>query len=375
MIPLTFWMNVPSFYQEEMFKALTDSEEVDLQVVYAGELPADRQKLGWRTALSNYSFHILNAQNRIGDAVQIARRDKERFHIVNGIWAEPAFAAALLTLGLAQSSFAIYSEASNPQLSDSVLKARLKRLFGGWIARKSKGLLSVSHLSSDFYKRFGFTDALNYPFGYFQPSYPQSSSRPDSQTSDEQIEIIFVGQVVPRKGIDILIEALVPLFAERPGLHLTIVGDGDQVPDLRERVSSEGFAGRVSFEGVLPSDQVRARMATADLLALPSRFDGWGLVVNEAFSVGIPVIVSDRCGAADIVRQGINGYVFRNEDVLDLGTCIEDFLNNKQKWPEMRAAALDTGQSISIEAVTPYLISCINHMMGQEMAKPTPPWA
>jgi hypothetical protein len=81
------------------------------------------------------------------------------------------------------------------------------------------------------------------------------------------------------------------------------------------------------------------------------------------------------CGAADIVHHGINGYIFRSEDVLDLRACLRDFLNSKHKWSKMQAAALDTGQSVSIEAVTPYLVACINHMMGRVMDKPVPPWA
>jgi glycosyltransferase involved in cell wall biosynthesis len=375
MIPLTIWMNMPSFYQEDLFKSLVDSGEVELQVVYARDLPVDRQKLGWQTELAHYPYHILTAQNRIGDAVQIARRSKGRFHIVNGIWAEPAFAAALLILGLTRSPFAIYSEASDPQGSSFFPQKQIKKLCARWVANKTKGLLSVSHLSSDFYGQFGFTDALNYPFGYFLPGYSQSVSQPAPHTNDAQVEIIFVGQIVPRKGTDILIEALLPLFAEHKGLHLTIVGGGEQAPALRERVSSEGIGGRVSFEGVLPSNQVRSRMATADLLVLPSRFDGWGLVVNEAFSVGIPVIVSGMCGAADIVQHGVSGYVFRSKDALDLRACLRDFLNSKHKWSKMRAAALDTGQSVSIEVVTPYLIACINHMLGRTMEKPVPPWA
>ena len=63
---------------------------------------------------------------------------------------------------------------------------------------------------------------------------------------------------------------------------------------------------------------MQACIAAADLLALPSRWDGWGLVVNEALAVGVPVIASNACGASDLIRQDVNGYVFTSEDAASL---------------------------------------------------------
>ena len=110
------------------------------------------------------------------------------------------------------------------------------------------------------------------------------------------------------------------------------------------------------------------------MLVLPSRWDGWGMVVNEAFSVGVPVIVSDHCGAADLVRSGVNGYVFRSGDASDLHHCLSDFLDKKSDWPRFRANAAETGGRISVEEVAPYLIRCLRHMTGSLDERPSPPW-
>src|SRR5262249_31919063 len=143
---------------------------------------------------------------------------------------------------------------------------------------------------------------------------------------------------------------------------------------LQQEIRERGLDTKVRFEGVMPSADVPARLATADLVVLPSRGDGWGMVINEAFSVGVPVVVSDRCGASDLVRNGFNGYVFRSDDASDLRRCLTDFLNKRDEWGQFRSNARATGESISAEAVGPYLLDCVKHMTGELRQRPEPPW-
>jgi glycosyltransferase involved in cell wall biosynthesis len=119
---------------------------------------------------------------------------------------------------------------------------------------------------------------------------------------------------------------------------------------------------------------IQSRIALADVLVLPSRWDGWGMVVNEALTAGVPVIVSDRCGAADLIQHGVNGFVFRSEDVDGLRQCLRKFLDNVDKRPAMRSAAAITGRAVSAEAAAPYLIECLKHMAGESHTRPAPPW-
>jgi len=77
-----------------------------------------------------------------------------------------------------------------------------------------------------------------------------------------------VGQLIHRKGVDILIEAMRPLFAEYPDLHLTLIGAGDKAAQLEKQAAASGLQGRIVFEGALPSGRIQARLAAADLLAL-----------------------------------------------------------------------------------------------------------
>jgi glycosyltransferase involved in cell wall biosynthesis len=372
-IPLTIWMNIPSFYQNDLFEALAASGQVELQVIFARNVPQDRVNLGWTIPATDRSYRFLNERSPVLDAIRIAWRHRRRLHIVNGIWAEPAFAAALSVLRLTGAQYAVYAEAPDPRPTSGHFKRTLKMTFGRWIARNARAsVLAISHYARHFYSALGFADERIYEFGYFRAGYVPSDN--GIKSGKTGVEVFFVGQLVERKGIDLLVAAVQPLFGAYPELHLTLVGDGIERAVLEQSVRDAGCQNRIVFEGMLSSDRVRERMANADALVLPSRWDGWGVVVNEAFSVGIPVIVSDACGAADLVRHGENGYVFRSGDVQSLRECLRRFVDSAANRTRLRAVAAETGLSISSDAVAPYLVKCLRHMMDRCADKPVPPW-
>ncbi|HZE73101.1 MAG TPA: glycosyltransferase family 4 protein [Pyrinomonadaceae bacterium] len=373
MIQLTVWMNMPSFYQADFFRSLLASEEIDLQVIYARRLPADRLQLGWEDDLHGYPYKFLSPRRREIDAIKLAWSQSDRIHIVNGIFGEPSFTFTCAALALRGSTYLIHSEASDPSTPRSLARRMAKSALGSILTRRAAGVLSISRLAEDFYRSLKVPEEKIYAFGYFRHN-GRAINSPSPSKDNNRIEIIYIGQLVRRKGIDILLEALRPLFAQHRNLFLTIVGTGEMQTALQAQVEALGLDGRVLFEGAINSDSVPARLAGADLLVLPSRWDGWGLVVNEAFSAGVPVVVSDRCGAADLVRQGINGYVFRNESVAELRACLSAFLDAKTNRPQLEASALGTASSISTEAVAPYLINCLKHITGLVKEKPLPPW-
>jgi glycosyltransferase involved in cell wall biosynthesis len=367
-------MNMPSFHQDDVFTALAQSGEIDLEVIFAEKLTSDRVRLGWKASLDGYRYRILNGKFSLLQAMRMAWSERDRLHVVNGIWAEPAFAAALCVLCMSGSAFAIHSEAPDPSQPLSWPKRMLRQTFGKWIARRAAGILAVSHFATDFYAQLSARHERIYPFGYFRAS-ADSPHASEISTSQERTEVIFVGQLIRRKGLDILLEAMQPLFAEYPDLHLTVVGAGEDRLALQALIGEAGIEERITFAGVLPAEQIPARVSAAQVLVLPSRWDGWGMVVNEAISVGVPVIVSDQCGASDLIRHGVNGHIFRSEDVEDLRRCICEFLGRANERASVRSAVAITAQTISAEVAARYMIECMNHMIGARGERPIPPWA
>ena len=156
------------------------------------------------------------------------------------------------------------------------------------------------------------------------------------------LQILYVGQLIPRKRVDLLLRAFSRL--DVPTAHLRLIGQGREEPALRRLANQLGIADRVDFSPGLPNAETVAAMAAADVLVLPSRFDGWGAVVNEALMVGTPVICSNRCGASDEIENGRNGYVFEagSADALleRLRQFCEDFHWNRAELATAETARL-----------------------------------
>jgi glycosyltransferase involved in cell wall biosynthesis len=117
--------------------------------------------------------------------------------------------------------------------------------------------------------------------------------------------VIWVGALQPVKNVDAL-TAVWPRVAERvPAARLTVVGDGPLAPQVQALVARD--PDRVEWHPRLPADEVAARFDEASVLFLPSRSEGLGRVILEAFARGRPVVASDLGGIVDLIENGVNG--------------------------------------------------------------------
>lgn len=129
---------------------------------------------------------------------------------------------------------------------------------------------------------------------------------------------LFVGSGFARKGLEAAIEAL--RLANNPSYWLVVVGTDRE----RERYAAQAAAlgDRVRFVG--GKQDVRPLYAAADCLILPSRYDPFPNTVLESFAMGLPAIVSSRCGAAEIVERGVNGWVCEPDDARGIATLMKE---------------------------------------------------
>ena len=151
--------------------------------------------------------------------------------------------------------------------------------------------------------------------------------------------IVFVGQLIPQKGVDLLIE-VVRRISESTGqpLYLKIAGAGHQRSAL-ERLATDVLPGQVEFLGQV--EDVPTLFRSADLAVFPSRWqEAFGFVVAEAMACGTPVITSDAGGIPEVVgRDGRFGLVFRNGDVEDLERQLRLIIADPERRARMRQAA------------------------------------
>jgi glycosyltransferase involved in cell wall biosynthesis len=135
------------------------------------------------------------------------------------------------------------------------------------------------------------------------------------------VDVLFSGQLIERKGVDLLIRSFAQISDRVPELRLQLLGTGAAINAFRNMVPFE-LRDRIQFLGFQEPASLPRIFAGADIFILPSRHDGWGVVVNEALGAGLPIIVSDRVGARDLVENGRNGFVTKAGDVDDLANAL-----------------------------------------------------
>jgi glycosyltransferase involved in cell wall biosynthesis len=158
-------------------------------------------------------------------------------------------------------------------------------------------------------------------------------------TSSEKT-ILWLGQVVLRKGIQYLISAARMLQAER--LRFVVAGPiGISTEAVRSAPSN------VSFVGPITRDQISSLYRSADLFVLPTLSDGFGVTQVEAMAHGVPVIATANCG--EVVEHGENGLIVRARDPNALAQAIVELAFDADRLGAMSAAAIETSKRFSIQ--------------------------
>jgi phosphatidylinositol alpha-1,6-mannosyltransferase len=130
------------------------------------------------------------------------------------------------------------------------------------------------------------------------------------------------------KGLDELLEAIALVRTTFPNLHLVVVGQGDDLPRLGKLALDCGVADSVHFLGKISRDELAACYANADVFAMPSTGEGFGLVFLEAMAFAKPVIATACGGTTDLVENGINGLLVPPGDIQKLTDAIRSLLTN-----------------------------------------------
>lgn len=163
--------------------------------------------------------------------------------------------------------------------------------------------------------------------------------------------ILFVGRLVPEKGVFDLLEAYAKLeSSQRSRVGLVFAGDGVSRAELAEKAKHIN-PGMVCFPGFAQRDDLASLYALAELLALPTHSDPWGLVVNEAMVCGLPIIVTAVAGCApDLVDDGWNGYVVPVRNTERLSAAVDSVIRQPALRNEMSKRSVEQIRNYSPEA-------------------------
>ena len=244
----------------------------------------------------------------------------------------------------------------------------LKKQLVKWIFSQANAAVVSSSGGVEYLKSLGFPGGriVLAPSAVDNDWWTREAARVDRRTMraawripEEGSVILFCAKLQPWKGPSDLIEAFAQ--AAVPNSYLAFAGDGPERANLERRATKLGLTDRVRLLGFLNQSELPSAYRAADLFVLPSLFEPFGLVVNEAMLCGLPVVASDRVGAKfDLIRPGETGYVFPAGDIGALAAILREILPDAVKREKMGAAAKSRMQTWSPREYTEALVHAVN---------------
>ncbi len=195
-------------------------------------------------------------------------------------------------------------------------------------ARTSDRVVAISQDTAAAVRQLAGVEAEVIPYGI--GLVPETPAQPgqELQRSGRPFTALFVGRLVERKGVDVLLDAAARL-APRLGIRVVVVGEGPERGRLEAHATNRGLTGVIQFRGRIPPAELAQVYASASVCVLPAVVDsrgdteGLGVVLLEAMSCGVPVIGSEIGGITDIITDGETGLLVPPADAAALAGAIE----------------------------------------------------
>lgn len=157
------------------------------------------------------------------------------------------------------------------------------------------------------------------------------------------LRVLFLGNVIHRKGLHTLLEAV---RLAKPDIRLDVVGSLKAEPAysrrMQTRVESVSLKSHITFHDALRDDQLTDRLKSAHVLAVPSSYEGFGIVYLEGMAFGLPAIGTTAGGASEIIKDGETGYLVSPGDAATLAERLSMLAEDRELLMELSVNALET---------------------------------
>jgi glycosyltransferase involved in cell wall biosynthesis len=239
-----------------------------------------------------------------------------------------------------------------------------KGLFFRILRNLADGFLAIGRLNAEYYRSYGIAPERIFPMPYavdndfFQARVREAAGSREARRRQLGLEpgrpvILSTSKLTAVKGVADLLSAYIGLSpdgVEEPRPYLVYIGEGDQRESLEARARETQWDS-IQFLGFKNQTELPRYYDLADVLVLASRFEPWGLVINEAMNAGRAVVVSDQVGCGpDLVRDGENGYVFPAGDVDRLRAALEALVHDPEKCRAFGEKSLEIINTWGLEA-------------------------
>ncbi|MCQ2203682.1 MAG: glycosyltransferase [Bacteroidales bacterium] len=370
---IVFWLNNLSIHQMPYIVKMVDDERVEeLIVVAEREISEQRKKLGWDPysikGIDKVNIFLYPSEDIIENI--LSKNPEKSWHLFSGIRAFPYV-------------FDIFKRSLNYSIKRAIIQERPNTFAFGCANGKPLWLHKIrfyfqdrkfaKHVDCAFAMGGEAVDYLNSVYSWKVYPFCYCTEYKDLQYSltistDEPLRLCYVGGLSWWKNVKIILEADYALsLDEQNDIRIVIMGDGPDRQMLEDYVRNKNLK-NVDFMGVVPNSKIVKEFEEQDVLILPSVYDGWGAVVNEALLAGLYVICSDAAGASDALSNNSNGIVFHRRNMAELLSALKKIISERNGIRFNRKRRQDWAvDSLGGKAVATYMVDCLS---GKDVKRP-----
>jgi glycosyltransferase involved in cell wall biosynthesis len=346
--------------------------EQGYKVNYIAEMTMSRHRIktGWKfNSLQNVNVIIANDNKKIESI--ISNSPKDSIHICQGLRGNGKVKIAQKFIRKLKRREWIILETIDDKFFFGFLKRLVYRVLSIYYHNKFEAILAIGHNTNRWLIERGFNQKKIFPFAYFlsKPKLDKTLTE-----KSKEFEFLFIGNLITRKKIDLLIRAL-SLMKDKK-FHLKIVGNGPQYNYLKKLTNTLLMDKKLIWVGLVEFNKIPSILANADCLVLPSRHDGWGAVVSESLLSGTPAICSNSCGVSEIIFNTKYGRVFNVNNIDSLFKELTSMFEFGKLNIQQRKDLKTWSECLSSEYGAKYFIEILNFVKDMKIQdkKPTPPW-
>ena len=314
---LIFITNIPTPYNFDLFESL--SHYYSLKVYYYDKIESDRF---WNLDINSIKYESFIFKKDILTYILNKLYDKLYFNIeclkmiastkckniiISGVYFSPNTILIALIAKFRNKKIFWYGEKIDVNVTFS--KFILKYILFSPIRYSVNGILAIGNVALKSYIKLGYIDTIyNTPYAINNEKFKRINHSYFDKSN--KFTIVSSGSLIYRKGFDILLNAINSLDAEtQKNLRVVILGDGPEKENLK-KLTNKNY--ELILTGFIEPNEIYGYFKNSDLFVFTSRYDGWGVVVNEAIASSLPIIITNTCGASEYVD--INGGFIINSD-------------------------------------------------------------
>jgi glycosyltransferase involved in cell wall biosynthesis len=368
----TLWQNILSPHLSAVARALASIPDQTVTVVAENELPDRRRATGWHTPDCAPAKSFIRPTDADVERLLEGNDRELSVHLLNGLAGVPLNRRVLPRLVKTGAMIGLISESADNRGLLGLARRAKYRLDRFRVGENLDFILAMGQLGVRWFESAGYDSSKVFPFAYVTERPVGVSGNGDEEKEDTTFRILYLGQIIRRKDGVTAIRGLKNLSAR--DWQFDIVGNGADLQRWRQVASECGVAERIHFHPAVDNRVIGSLLQRADLFLLPSRRDGWGAVVNEALMSGVPVICSDNCGAADLLREPWRGCTFKTGSVESLQSILQRWIETHGRRTEESTARIREW-SFALEGprTARYLVEIVGHVRAGG-PRPLPPW-